>query len=108
MNDFYFLKTFPTFSRLSMRITYCYYKYISFNIEENKDGNLRPTLLVTECPPTVSGNEAAEYQSLSCPYLAGKTYLNPKIVQGKEMEKEHIEFLLALIFMFHINTFFLH
>jgi len=34
---------------------------------------LRPTSLVTESPPTVQGNDAAECQSLSCPYLGRKT-----------------------------------
>lgn len=90
----------------TVMITYCYYKYISFNIKGNTDGNLRPTLLVTECPPTISGNDAAELPNSFLPIFGWETYLNPKIGQGKKMEREEdINFLLALVFMFHVTLF---
>lgn len=90
----------------TVMITYCYYKYISFNIKGNKDRNMRPTLLVTECPPTISGNDAAELPKSFLPTFDWETHLNPKIVQGKKMEREEdIKFLLALIFMFHVTLF---
>lgn len=81
-------------------IIYCYYRYISFNIKGKKDGNLRPTSLVTEGPPMIPGNDAAECQSLPCPYLVGKTYLTPKMVEGKKTEGGgETKSLLAFILM---------
>lgn len=63
---------------------------------------MRPTSLVTESTPTISGNDAAECQSLSCPYLGRKIFESKDGAREEDGERRRDKVSVGFHFhMFH-------